>query len=67
MRQATAIAADIACAVIGMGLIRNADSLPSWADLTCTCVGVIFLWLCLVTWPWEKKEPTAPKPVDEVK
>lgn len=57
MRQTAAIAADIACAVIGMGLIRNADALPSWADLTCTGVGVVFLWLCLVTWPWEK-EPT---------
>lgn len=63
MRKAAAIAADIACSAIGIGLIRNADSLPSWADVTCTFVGIVFMWLCLVTWPWEK-EPTAPTDVD---
>lgn len=63
MRKATAIAADIMCAAIGMSLIRNADRLPAWADATCTLVGLIFIWLCLMTWPWEK-EPTAPTDVD---
>lgn len=54
VRRLFAVAADIVCALIGVGLIRNASDLPAWADLTCTCVGLIFVWLCLVRLPWER-------------
>lgn len=63
LRNTFAILADIVCAFIGVGLIRNAASLPSWADLTCTLVGLVCVWLCLARWPWEK-EPTAQTDVD---
>lgn len=55
MRRALAIVADLASSFIGIGLIRHSDTLPSWADATCTVVGVIFLWFCLMRWPWEPK------------
>lgn len=54
-RSFFALAADIACAIIGMKMVRHADTLPPWADLTVSCVGVVFIWLCLVAWPWERK------------
>lgn len=53
-RSFWAVAADVTCALVGVGLVRNAPGLPAWADLTCTCVGLVFIWLCLVTWPWER-------------